>query len=90
MSAETAPTFSPAPSVRYATPEDILNDSGVPRQRKRDWLAQWQRDLKQLQTATDENMPALDRTTPAPHADDGKTADLLQRVSNCLLSLESE
>jgi hypothetical protein len=76
--------------VRYTAPEDLLNDGGVPQQRKRDWLAQWHRDLKQLQTATDENMPALDRARPAAHADDGKTADLLQRVSNCLLRLETE
>ena len=90
MQTETGFAFSPTASVRYATPEDLLRDSAVPRQRKRDWLAQWQRDLKQLQTATDENMPALHRATHAPHADDGRTAELLQRVSNCLLSLESE
>ena len=90
MPTETELTFSPTPSVRYTAPEDLLKDSAVPRQRKRDWLAQWQRDLKQLQTATDENMPALHRATPAPHVDDGRTADLLQRVSNCLLHLETE
>ena len=90
MPTETELAFSPAPSVRYVAPEDLLKDGTVPRQRKRDWLAQWQRDLKQLQTATEENMPNLDRATPAPHADDGKTAELLQRVSNCLLRLENE
>ena len=90
MPSGTELTFSPAPSVRYSAPEDLLRDSAVPRQRKRDWLAQWQRDLKQLQTATEENMPRLDRATPAAHADDGKTAELLQRVSNCLLRLETE
>ncbi len=90
MPSDTELTFSPAPSVRYNAPEDLLKDNGVPQQRKRDWLAQWQRDLKQLQTATEENMPHLDRATPAAHADDGKTAELLQRVSNCLLRLESE
>ncbi|HTY68464.1 MAG TPA: hypothetical protein VMH36_17555 [Alphaproteobacteria bacterium] len=90
MPSETELTFSPAPSVQYSAPEDLLRDSAVPRQRKRDWLAQWQRDLKQLQTATEENMPRLDRATPAAHADDGKTAELLQRVSNCLLRLERE
>ena len=90
MPTETELTFSPAPSVRYATPEDLLKDQAVPHQRKRDWLAQWQRDLTQLQTATEEDMPPLKRATPAAHADDGKTAKFLQRVSNCLLRLESE
>jgi len=90
MPAETGFSFSPDPGVRYATPEDLLKDHAVPRQRKRDWLAQWQRDLKQLQTATEENMPARHRATPASHADDGETAELLQRVSNCLLRLETE
>lgn len=90
MPAETRFIFSPTPKVRYASPEDLMKDRAVPRQQKRDWLAQWQRDLRQLHTATDENMPVLDRATSAPHADDGKTAELLQRVSNCLLDLESE
>lgn len=87
---ESSLTFSPSPRVRYAAPEDLMKDKSVPRQQKRDWLAQWQRDLRQLHTATDENMPALGRATPAPHADDGATAELLQRVSNCLLDLEAE
>ena len=90
MPAESVLAFSPSPKVRYVTPEDLMQDKAVPRQQKRDWLAQWQRDLKQLHTATDENMPASGRATPAPHADDGKVAEFLQRVSNCLLDLNSE
>lgn len=90
MPAETSFTFSPTPKVLYATPEDLMKDRAVPRQQKRDWLAQWQRDLRQLHTATDENMPVLRRATPAPHDDDGKAAELLQRVSNCLLELNSK
>lgn len=90
MPAGTPFTFSPRPKVQYATPEDLMKDSAVPRQQKRDWLAQWQRDLRQLHTATDENMPVLGRTTPAPGDDDDKAAELLQRVSNCLLDLNSE
>ena len=90
MPMETSFTFSPTSKVRYATPEDLMKDGAVPRQQKRDWLAQWQRDLRQLQTATDENMPALGHATAAPHDEDGKTAEFLQRVSNCLLDLDSE
>lgn len=73
---------------RYATPEALVNDRSLPKAEKRALLSQWQRDLQQLQVATEENMPHLGRATPAPHADEGRTADLLQRVSNCLLLIE--
>lgn len=73
---------------RYATPEEIVGDRTLPTSQKRALLSQWQRDLQQLQIATEENMPHLRRATPAPDADEGRTADLLQRVSNCLLLVD--
>lgn len=76
------------PQRRYATPEEIVNDRVLPTPQKRELLSEWQRDLKQEQIATEENMPHLGRATPAQHADEGRTADLLQRVSNCLLLVE--
>lgn len=75
---------------RYAAPEDVLRDSSLSLDAKRAVLVQWQRDLKQLHTATEENMPALTRQTPEQHDRDGETAEYLQRVSNCLLVLDAD
>lgn len=80
----------PAAQHRYATPEEIVGDQALAAAQKRTLLSQWQRDLKQMQIATEENMPHLGRATSAPHADEGRTADLLQRVSNCLLAVDPE
>jgi hypothetical protein len=86
----TTTTVSPAPNpwARYEGPEELVNDSSLSSGDKLQLLNEWERDLRQLQTATEENMPA--DTDPEHHRDEGKTADLLQRVSNCRLGLEEK
>ena len=86
MASTTSMDFKAA----HGSPERVLNDPALRKDAKRTLLAQWRRDLTQLQTATEENMPALTRATPARHERDGETADLLQRVSNCLLALDAD
>lgn len=84
----TQVSHAPNPWARYDGPEELLKDSALSDEDKHELLAEWERDLRQLQTATEENMAA--DTGPGRHAADGKTADLLQRVSNCRLILETD
>ncbi|HEX9461737.1 MAG TPA: hypothetical protein VGB82_03985 [Alphaproteobacteria bacterium] len=86
MPTQTSP--APDPWTRYNGPEEVLKDPALTNDSKRALLTEWERDLRQLQTATEENM-AVD-TGPGHHTADGKTADLLQRVSNCRLILETD
>jgi hypothetical protein len=72
---------APDPWTRYDGPEEVLRDPSLSDDEKRRLLEEWERDLRQLQTATEENMPA--DTDPAGGPRDGHTADLLQRVCNC-------
>lgn len=88
MAAE--PSHPPNPQRHYETPEALANDRALSTSEKQTLLRQWQRDLEQLETATEENMPHLGRSTPGHHPEEGVTADLLQRVSNCLLLVESD
>ncbi len=78
----------PDPQTKYAAPEDLVRDRALSKAEKKSLLAHWQRDLEQLQTASDENMPSP--VTPARHPEEGKVADMLRRVSNCLLRLEGD
>lgn len=79
--------LSPAPDpwTRYDGPEELLRDPSLSGEEKHRLLEEWERDLRQLQTATEENMAA--DTDPVGRPRDGHTADLLQRVSNCRLAI---
>ena len=81
--------LSPAPDpwTRYDGPEELLKDPTLTAEGKRKLLDEWERDLRQLQTATEENMAADTSGDRREH--EGRTADLLQRVSNCRLILEA-
>jgi hypothetical protein len=76
---------APDPWTRYEGPEELLADRSISEDEKRRLLAEWERDLQQLQTATEENMPG--DTHPDHHRHENRTSDLLQRVSNCRLRL---
>jgi hypothetical protein len=78
---------SPDPAAKYGAPEKIIEDSSLDPRAKRMLLRQWQKDLTQLLTATEENMPAMPSEAVHPKPDDDNAA-LLQRVSNCLLRVQ--
>src|SRR5689334_9321777 len=77
------------PAAKYGAPEKIIEDSELDPKAKRMLLRQWQKDLTQLLTATDENMPAMQSEAVHPKRDDDN-ASLLQRVSNCLLRVQEK
>ncbi|MFC0445019.1 hypothetical protein ACFOD1_09700 [Pseudidiomarina halophila] len=45
------------PSKAYENPEDVLNDSNLTHDQKKQVLDQWEYDALELQVATEENMP---------------------------------
>ncbi|MDX1706651.1 hypothetical protein [Pseudidiomarina sp.] len=45
------------PSAAYDKPEDVLNDNDLSVSEKRKVLDQWEFDARELQVATEENMP---------------------------------
>jgi hypothetical protein len=78
---------SPDPAAKYGAPEKIIEDSSLDPKAKRMLLRQWQKDLIQLLTATEENMAPQPSEAVHPKPDDDNAA-LLQRVSNCLLRVQ--
>lgn len=88
----TTATPSPIdPAKQFGTPEDLLNHKRLSSTQKTKILEQWKYDLTLMQTANDENMQkeTADQAgakgeTPGSQ---GKSADLLQRVNNCLTEL---
>jgi hypothetical protein len=81
----TAPSVDPA--AKYGVPEKLIDDQSLTDQAKKMLLSQWQKDLTQLLTATEENMPPQKGGTATPPPDTSN-AELLQRVSNCLLRID--
>lgn len=79
----------PDPAKKYGTPEKLMGDAAASPDAKRMMLSQWQRDLTLLLTASEENMPPHKPGTAEPPSD-SEIAELLQRVSNCLLKLKEE
>ncbi|MGQ4275730.1 hypothetical protein ACQ5ES_01555 [Pseudidiomarina sp. E22-M8] len=45
------------PSAVYDNPKDVLNDSNLTHDQKKEVLDQWEYDALELQVATAENMP---------------------------------
>lgn len=81
--ADPRPTATPNPKQRFASPEILMADKNLSAADKRKLLEHWKQDLTLELTATQENMPVQQADgTPAPT--NGDTADLLQRVSDCL------
>jgi hypothetical protein len=68
---------------KYESPERLLCDPGLSHRAKRALLRHWKSDLALLLSSTDEFTPS------AAHADETDAAELLHRVSNCLLQLDS-
>ncbi len=83
MASSTSPI-----KARHATPEAILGDTRLAPSAKRALLMDWQRDLLLMQNATAENMPVLGRPERQRRADED-AAELLQRVTSCLVVLEA-
>jgi len=50
------------PSAVYKHPEDVLNDSALSDSEKSQVLAQWEYDAREMQIATEENMPGPKET----------------------------
>ncbi len=74
------------PQVKYRSPERLIEDPALSDRAKRALLRHWKSDLTLLLIASEENM--------APRSDDRAEAyedqaELLQRVSNCLLRLDA-
>jgi hypothetical protein len=79
-------TASPDPKRQFASPEILMADRKISTAEKVKLLEQWKQDLTLEHTATQENMPVQQADgTPAPSS--GDSADLLQRVSDCLRAL---
>jgi hypothetical protein len=51
-----------SPASIFATPEDLLAESGLTREQQVQALRQWHYDLRELQVATEENMGGGDDT----------------------------
>lgn len=79
----------PDPAAKYGSPESLIGDASASPDAKRMMLRQWQRDLTLLLTASEENMPPHKPGTVEPPSD-SEVAELLQRVSNCLLKLKEQ
>ena len=45
------------PAAVFATPEDVLWAAGLTREQKIDILRRWEYDARELEVATEENMP---------------------------------
>jgi hypothetical protein len=79
-------TATPDPKRQFASPEILMADRKTSTAEKIKLLEQWKQDLTLEQTATQENMPVQQADgSPAPSS--GESADLLQRVSDCLREL---
>lgn len=80
---DTRQAATPDPKKQFASPEILMADKKLSMAEKCKLLEQWKQDLTLEQTATQENMPVQQSDgTPAPSS--GDSADLLQRVSDCL------
>ena len=75
------------PMAKYGTPENLLNDQSLSEQDKRKLLKQWKHDLTLLLTATEENMTP--QTKEGQPSGTGDNAELLRRVSDCLLRMKA-
>lgn len=83
------PNLLQDPSSRYVSPERLLRDPALSNRAKRALLRHWKSDLTLLLTATEENMPAVVSPAFEAASADSENAEMLQRVSNCLLQLDS-
>ncbi len=45
------------PSAVFAAPEDVVSAEGLTREQKIDILKRWEYDARELEVATEENMP---------------------------------
>ncbi|MCC6713411.1 MAG: hypothetical protein IT344_08620 [Candidatus Dadabacteria bacterium] len=45
------------PSAVFSAPEDVLSAGGLTREQKIDILKRWEYDARELEVATEENMP---------------------------------
>jgi hypothetical protein len=80
---------APDPKKQFSSPEILMADKKLSTAEKRKLLEQWKQDLTLEQTATQENMPVQQADgTPAPAS--GESADLLQRVSDCLRKVSEQ
>jgi hypothetical protein len=83
------PNLLQDPTSRYTSPEHLLRDPALSNRAKRALLRHWKSDLTLLLTATEENMPVTVSPDFEPSPSDGENAEMLQRVSNCLLRLDA-
>jgi hypothetical protein len=83
------PNLLQDPRSRYVSPERLLRDPALSNRAKRALLRHWKSDLTLLLTATEENMPAVVSPAFEPASADSENAEMLQRVSNCLLQLDA-
>jgi hypothetical protein len=79
-------TATPDAKRQFSSPEILMADRKTSTAEKIKLLEQWKQDLTLEHTATQENMPVQQADgTPAPSS--GESADMLQRVSDCLRKL---
>ena len=76
------------PEGIFGLPENAPIDSSVTDETKVQVLNLWKHDLILSMTATDENMPARTGTL-LPYGPGESTAEMLRRVSNVLLALDT-
>lgn len=76
-------TATPDPKKQFASPEILMADKKLSMAEKRKLLEQWKQDLTLEHTATQENM-TVQQSDGSPAPSTGDSADLLQRVSDCL------
>ena len=69
------------PAAQFRDPDELLQHTGLSESEKLEALESWQADLIELQTATEENMPASDEAF-------GKTATKLAKVRNAIRALQ--
>lgn len=72
------------PDRVFDTPRALLDETRLDREQKLDILQRWAHDLRELSTATSENMPASDDTG---RDDDSREAALLGEVLACIEAL---
>lgn len=82
-------TATPDPKKQFSSPEILMADKKLSTAEKRKLLEQWKQDLTLEQIATQENMPAQ-QAGGAPAPSNGESADLLQRVSDCLRKISEQ
>lgn len=69
------------PGRVFDTPRALLEDARLDREQKLDILQRWAHDLRELSTATAENMPASDETG---RQSEGGDAAVLGEVLACI------